>query len=74
MLFNKFDSEDSNETLLHVLGWYGFMIFFLLQSTILIATTIAAWVILIRLLLFLRPLKDHNIGYGQADEVLSDTD
>jgi len=72
VVYHKFDSEDSHETIRYALGWYLYMIFFFAQSAILIATSIAAWVICIRLILFLRPVNDSHVVYGLEGEVLSD--
>ena len=68
VIFHMFDSEDSDETLRYKLGYVFYMIFFFLQSAMLIGTYIGAWVIYMRLALFLKPNQEAD----DSDELFED--
>ena len=54
-MFHRFDVENSEETLRYTLGTIFYMVDFYVQCIILLATFVYAFVIYIRLALFLKP-------------------
>ena len=54
-VFHKFDVSDSEEKLRYKLGFIMYMVNFYVQCFILLATTIYAFVLYIRLYIFLKP-------------------
>ena len=64
-IFHALDSKDSDETLRYKIGYFLYMAFFFLQSLMLFATFVFAWVIYIRLAMFLKPDSRRDIGDDQ---------
>ena len=62
VVFHKYDTEDSKETLRYKLGFILYMLNFLIQTGLLLGTFIYAFVLYTRLALFLRPDYDTNDG------------
>jgi hypothetical protein len=67
-MFHKLDSEDSEDTLRYKMGYVLYMMFFFLQSLMLLATYVLAWVLYIRLATFLKPNASSDEEGAENDD------
>ena len=77
VLFHLFDSKGSEKTLRYAIGYVLYMIFFFLQSAILLATFVSAFVIYYRLTSFLKPESPpaaalEGVEEGSEDDAFVD--
>ena len=72
VIFHMLDSEGSEDTLRYKMGQISYFTFFFLQTVALIGTYTFAWIIYIRLAIFLKPRKRsiNEIGEEVSEDEL----